>query len=422
MPVTTGKGSIEFGTGAVQSAVRSWWCHRCKRVCVVDGLDEGLVMCSQFTAYSEVFLFVAAVNLCRNASSFTSSYDLRSSFHQASKENTFPSSIENLRSLPLFRSSVLLYIYLVIQGLPGEVSTCGLCALPDGGMRFICSDGLHLGFKTWYRTGFERISIKLVLIQRAFIMAQIITDASVARALGSVVSVATTEHENARQKVVQTLSAVRGHLIALAVLDGDIQTPGEANNLAGATPYTSGLSRSLGWDLVVDGGVHPAVIDFTGELFLCGRAAQKVALNVAGASDNLRRKIPSNLMDRMNALIARGTGDERGDSDGGGGDEQPSLHNASAASRAVGDPSLLDGGGTAGQARRDGALMRIIPAIPSTAATAAHLVEFLRAVGVDPVVVWALEGTGKGCTRWSRPSLPSRSTRLTSRRPARAMR
>lgn len=396
VPVTVGKGSVEFGTGAVSSAVKSWWCHRCKRTCVVDGLEEGLVMCSQFTAYSEVFLFEAAVNLCRNASSLTSTYDLRSSFHQLSKEHTLPLSIDNLRSLPLFRSTVLLYIYLVIQGLPGAVSTCAICARPDGSMRFICFDGLQLGFKMRYRTGFERISIKLMPIQRASIIAQIISDASVARALGSVVSVSTTEHESARQKAVQTLTAVRGHLIALAVLDGDVKVLGEADNLAGATPHASGPSRSRGWDPVVDGGVHPAVIDFIRELFLCGRAARKVALTVAGASDKLRRKVPSVLMDRVNAVIARGTGDQGSESDDGGVDEQRSLHNLSAAARAVGDPGLLDAGGAAGQARRDGALMRIIPAIPSTAATTAHLVDFVRAVVVDPVVVWAPGGNWEG--------------------------
>lgn len=140
----------------------------------------------------------AAFNLCRNASSLTSTYDLRASFHQLVKNHTLPVSLDSLRSLPLFRSTVLLFIYFVIEGLPGAVSTCAICARPDGSMRFICFDGLRLSFKMRNRTGFQRISMKLMPIPRASLMAQLISDASEARALASVLSIATTEHETAR--------------------------------------------------------------------------------------------------------------------------------------------------------------------------------------------------------------------------------
>lgn len=247
----------------------------------------------QFTAYTEVFLFEAAVNLCRNASSLTSTYDLLACFHELFQHHTLPLSFSRLRYLPLFRSTVLLSIYLVIQGLPGDVSTCAVCARADGSLRFICFDGLQLCFKLRYGSAFEHIAVKLKPIHRASIMAQTFSDAAVARSLGSVLSVASTEHETARQKAVQNLTAVRGHVISLSVLDGDVVVPGEENNLAGTTQHESGLSRARGWDPVVDGGVHPAVQVFTRELFQCRRASTKVALTLAGASETLRRKIPA---------------------------------------------------------------------------------------------------------------------------------
>lgn len=123
-------------------------------------------MWSQFTAYSEVFMFEAAAHLCRNASSLTSTNDLRASFHLLSKQHTLLLSVDNLRSLPLFRSTVLLHIYLVVQDLPGVVNRCAVCARPDGSMRYICFVGLQLGFKMRYRNGFERTSVELVPIQR----------------------------------------------------------------------------------------------------------------------------------------------------------------------------------------------------------------------------------------------------------------
>lgn len=401
IPRTMLSGVIEFGTGAVASAVGYWRCVSCKRTCVQEGLEEGLVMCSQYTAYTEVFLFEAAVNLARNASSLTSTYDLRAAFHQLSKEHTLPASLDRLRSLPLFRSTVLLYIYLVIQGLPSALSTCAVCARADGSLRFICFDGLQLGFKLRYRTPFKRIAIKLSPIHRATIMAQMISDSAVARALGSVLSVATTDHEAVREKAVQNLTAVRGHIMALIILSGDVKVPGEAVNLAGATPHASGRSRFRGWDPETDGGVHGALIVFLRELFRCGRAARKVALTVAGAKRTLRRKVPQVLMDHINGVIAKGdmdasSGSDGSDEDDKAGSPQPRRVDLRACSQAVGNPSLLDAGGAAGQRRRDGALLRIIPSIPSTAASTADLVDFTRAVVVDPVVVWAPGGDWSG--------------------------
>lgn len=397
-PVVVMQGVIEFGTGAVASAVCQWRCHKCKRACVSDGLRQGLVMCSQFTAYTEVFLFEAAVNLCRNASSLTSTYDLRAAFHQLSQEHTLPLSLDRLRSLPLFRSTVLLYIYLVIKGLPAALSTCAVCTRADGSLHTVCFDGLQLGFKLRYRTEFARISVKLDPVKRASIMAQMVSDSAVARALGSVISVATTEHESVRQAAVKTVTAVRGHVIALAVLAGDVNVEGAAVNLAGTAPHAEGRSRARGWDPLLDGGVHPALQDFIRELFRCGRAARKIALTVAGASNKLRKKVPSVLLDRVNAVIADGDNDPDSDSASSEEDapQRPQKPDLRKYAQEIGDPSLLDAGGAAGRRRRDGALLRVIPGIPSTAATTSRLVDFLRAVVVDPVVVWAPGGDWAG--------------------------
>lgn len=396
VPVRRLMGVIEFGTGSVESLVMQWWCHKCKRGCIVDGLAHGIVMCSQFTAYTEVFLFEAGVNLCRISSFITSIYDLHACFHQLSKHHSLPLSLSRLRSLRLFRSTVLLYIYL-FQEIAGEVSTCAVCARADGSLLFVCFEGLQLGFKLRHRSAFERIAGKRKPIRRASIMAQTASDVAVAKALGSILSVATIEHENARQKAVQTLTAVRGPVMALAVLYGDT-VPGEEGNMAGTTPHASGVSRSRGWDLVMDGGVFPAVHDFIRELFFCGRASRKVAWTVAGASEKLRRKIPAVLMARVNDVIARGAGGESSDTeyleDSSG--EQRAQPLVSSLSRAVGDPGLLDAGGVAGQQRRDNALMRVIPSIPATTAKTSHLIEFIRAVVVDPAVVWAPSGDWAG--------------------------
>jgi len=55
----------------------------------------------------------------------------------------------------------------------------------------------------------------------------------------------------------------------------------------------------------------------------------------------------------------------------------------------VADPVLADAGGAAGEARRKRALLRPTVAIAAMAGSADRLVDFARAVAVDPVVAWA---------------------------------
>lgn len=129
-------------------------------------------MCSQFTAYTDVFRFEAAVNLCRNACSRTFTYDLRACFHQPSRRHTLPLYFSHVHYLSLFRSKVLLSIYRVMQGHPGDLSTCAVCARAHGSLRFIHFDGIGICFKLRCGSAFERIALKLKPIHSASIMAQ----------------------------------------------------------------------------------------------------------------------------------------------------------------------------------------------------------------------------------------------------------
>lgn len=126
----------------MRTSVQSWWCARCCAICVTDGVEQGIIICSQFTAYIEYFLFECTVNLCRNTSSSTATYDLRRAFHQRVRDDTYPLTMENLRSLPRFRFAALLCIYLVLDDLPLAVSTCAVCTQPDGSLQYIGFDGL----------------------------------------------------------------------------------------------------------------------------------------------------------------------------------------------------------------------------------------------------------------------------------------
>jgi len=388
-------GVVEFGQGSVRTMVQSLWCRQCHRLSVTDGVEQGLVICSQYTVYTEFFLFECNVNLCRNASSLTSTFNLRSAFHQLMNEHLYPHTLPNLRSLPLFRFASLLYIYLVLDGLPLAVSTCATCIRADGSLRFICFDGLQIGFKVRYQTPFSSIRIKLSPIHRASVQALMVSDSAVGRALGSIISTATTAHETAAGPI-KTVTAIRGHVIALAVLAGDVVVPGEANNLAGTVPHAEGVSRSRGWDPVMDGGVHCSVIDFTRELFRCGRAAQTLAHTILYASASLQGKVPKVILDRAKRVLAEADPDDdtesdssaSGSSDGSDSPLRPvrRRHLPAFPRRCRPRASGLWRYCWGGAARWSTASPR--PGGLATAGSAQRLVDFARAVVVDPVVVW----------------------------------
>jgi len=404
--ISARKGVIEFEMGAVVSYVEDWTCSNCKTLCVTDGYKEGLILCSQESAYTEVFMFQTTVNLCRNASSLTATSDLRKAYHQLLKSSLYPASLDTLRSLPRFRTAALLYIYLVVDGLPLAVSTCARCTRADGSLQFICFDGLQLGFKTRFKIPFKRVSLKLRPIKRASIMALMVSDTAVGRALGEILSTSTAKQDAIRSASVKTLTAVRGHVMALAVLAGDVVVPGESVNFAGEHPHADSRGGQRGWDPTQDGGVHPALTTFFREMFRCGRASRQISLTILSAPKEWRRKIPVQLMDRVKKVIADGDGDS--DTDPDTADNQADgeelvdgivatpapvrRRHLSAFAFAVSDPILADAGGAAGEARREQAMLRPIAAVASTVGSAQRLVDFVRAVTVDPVVVWAPAG------------------------------
>lgn len=60
---------------------------------------------------------------------------------------------------------------------------------------------------------------------------------------------------------------------------------------------------------------------------------------------------------------------------------------------ALGEPALATTGGVFGAERSQNLSLPLLPHIPSTAASALKVMEFARAVVVDPTVVWAPQGS-----------------------------
>jgi len=109
---------VEFGDGAIVARSWYWQCGKCMYNGTADGRTHGVVFLSQFSAYSECFLFETAVNMARNGPSVSSLGYLRAAFHELSVSSLYPQSRVRLRHVSTLRKAIMLYIRLVIAGLP----------------------------------------------------------------------------------------------------------------------------------------------------------------------------------------------------------------------------------------------------------------------------------------------------------------
>jgi len=481
---------VEFDDGSAMAKVYSWRCPNCLLRVMPDGREHGLVFSSPFTAYSEAFLFELAVNLSRNGCSLRSSSYLRAGYSELTAALKYAPRSSRLRSVATLRKALTLYLSLVIKGLPLDVSTCAQCVSASGVIDVLCFDGLQLGYKLKYKRRFQRHTIRTSAIPRASVHAHMVTDSAVAKALGSVLNTASKAAAGS-SKTVTTVTSMRGYVMAVSTLLGNVSVDGREVSFAGSERHgTSASTAGRGWCPTVDGGVRPALATFLRRFFRCELVARSLCTQVVAASFDLFRRVPEPLMTRIqvvvrarpaevgpapNTAVAEAEAAEMGGptaaasrpptasvGDGGGGanpmavdakaelghpgqlppglqrplpagsidvgvrgadsdeseveesdeeltsaDDRVSVDGESfAAPRKYWDtfaplarfaelftePALADTGGAKGTSLEADMLFRLQPSIPTTAAATLKVVDFVRAVTVDPFVVWAPDG------------------------------
>lgn len=448
---------VEFEDGVVRATVETWRCHQCLFRVLPDGKARGVVFHSCYTAYSEAFLFEVAVNLARNGSSVHSASYLREAFMELHTGSKYPLASKRMRTVKVLRSALLLYLALVIKGLPYDTVSCATCRRADGSYALVSFDGLQLGYRVKYKMAFTRTDIKIHAEPRASLVPCMITDEAMSKAIGSVLSVKREVLSAKSSKAITTLAAMRGHVMALAMLLGNIFVDGVEKSFAGDRPHLDGGSGERGWDPMVDGGASPELVAFLRGAFDVRTAARSIAISIEAAADDLRRRVPVALMQRVHALVVdvppaaavpplaslvapggdsglsaadkeRGRKRVRQTVENGSGSESSSSSQTTSGSEvllsedddgfdlprplpkqvkevwerdapllaygeALEEPALATTGGAMGAARLLTLSLPLLPHVPSTAASALKVIEFVRAVVVDPVVVWAPQGS-----------------------------
>ena len=461
------KAKVEFEDGVVPATVETWRCHKCLFRVLPDGAARGVIFHSCYTAYAEAFLFEVAVNLARNGTSLHSSSYLREAFTELHTGYKYPPSDKRMRSVTTLRKALLLYLASVIKGLPYDTVSCATCRRADGSYTVVSFDGLQLGYRVKYKKAFCRTSINIHAVPRASRVSCLITDDSVAKALGRVLS-AKREGKavTSGKKPITTVTAMRGHVMAVTLLLGNIAVGGEEKSFAGSRPHLDGTNKERGWDPIVDGGASVELVALLRGVFDVRRAARTLALTILDASYDLRRRVPPALMYRINELatdstaapaIGRnalveppgGDGDGEGEvaddaglreadaqrgqkrvrrtpvgskkassssscetasdgdvfaSDDDGFDLPPPVKKSAKVEwdkgapllsygEALDEPALGTTGGVTGEERRLVMSLPLLPHVPGTAASMLKILEFVRAVTVDPAFVWAPQGS-----------------------------
>lgn len=353
----------------------------------------------------------------------------------------------------------------MIKGLPPAVSTCANCVGSDGCLDIICFDGLQLGYKVKHKRPFKRSFVRTCAIPRASLHGHLVTDTAVAKALGNVLNTSTTLPVGS-SKTVTTVSGIRGYVMALGALLGDVAVGGKVETFAGATQHGHTASSSgRGWCPSKDGGVRRELMAFYRRFFQCDTLARSLAVQIVAANGDLRRRIPLALFARASVVLtaeplvvetagvlavepvededaprkaahANWDGANVDSVDAAGGNNSKASEDVPPAAESAEDsdgvaesdddlsladevesendqapsapplfwdklaplerfaelfcePALADTGGERGTKLKADMIFRLRPEIPTTAAATLKIVDFARAMTVDPYMVWA---------------------------------
>lgn len=250
---------VESVKGVFRAMIYVWRCSKCNFRVIPRSRDRGSIFTSSSTAYSEVFVLETAVNLSRNGCSLRSSTYLREAYRELSEKHVIPEATDALDSVSTLRKGIVLYLSLLIDGLPALAALCDKCVRPDGSYSIICLDSLQLGYRLTFKVPFLRSSVSVSPIPRASVHAHAVQEESLATALGGVMSSTKSPAKN----TITTLTEMRGNAIAFVVLTGYVREDGAENTFASSTLAKAvAVKKERGWNPVEDGGMRVKLIEF----------------------------------------------------------------------------------------------------------------------------------------------------------------
>lgn len=370
------KAVVEFEEGAAPCDVQWWICQRCNVKVFDDGSQHGIIFGSIETGYTEPFLFNVAAGLVSNGSCVSATVALREHVIQLSGAERLPLKANAVRTLPTFRQALMLYLELVVEGLPASVFRCSTCAQPSGSYKSLSFDGLYMGIRAKHRRELKRIRLPIGMVRGAVAVASLVKDGAIVIALARVLRQATADSNGkAEHPRATSIRAATGAIYAIAMLYPEALERQDED-----------VSRSVAgqWDPVGDGKVDRALVAFVREVLHGQDVAVQLGRSVVNAPAKVRDKLPAGVVPTLAQFVRSNDKDEASSPIG----QRPNARLAAA----LDEPALADTGGTRGDRVQHASKVRLHASIPSTVNGAAKIIEFVRALCAEPVFVWCQQG------------------------------
>lgn len=249
-------------------------------------------------------MFEAAVNRARNDTSLHSASHLLDAFQELHTGSKYPPVSKRMRSVTTLRKALLLFLALVIKSLPYGTASFATCRRPDGSYAVSSFDGLQLGYRVKYKIAFDCTDVKIRPVTRPSLVLCMTANEAVLRAIGCVLSAQRDVKGTASTKAIKTITAMRGHVIAVALLLGNITVDGVKKNFDGDKTHLEGGTTTRGWDPAGNGGAAPSLVALFRKIFDWRVAARSLALAIESVPDDLSHRVPGALMNRVHAVVA----------------------------------------------------------------------------------------------------------------------
>lgn len=377
---------VEFEDGAADCLIKWWLCTACDLKVMLDGATQGVVFSSPNTGYTEVFLFNVTYGLVANGSSLTGSAQLRRHLVELAGDSRLPSAAADLRVLKVLRQGVMLYLELVVTGMPAAVLRCKMCTLLNGSYEVLCFDGLYQGIRAKHRRDMVRIRVPLDIASGAVAACSLVSDNHLVLALSCGLRHA---HADSKGKFdglrFKSIGAVKGAVYAIATLDPGALSDVDSSSSEASDSVGSGeAEEQLLFDPVDDDKIHPALAKFIRTVLLGKDAALILARAVMDSPRDVRTKLPAAVLSSLRRLIAA-------DADSARQDAPPQCPDRRRAA-VFDEPALADTGGQRGAPRAIRVKISLHPSFPTTINAAPKVVSFVRALCAETVFPWSTRG------------------------------
>lgn len=297
---------VEFKDGAADSRVKWWLCVPCDLKVMPDGKAEGVILSSPNTGFTEVFLFNVAYGLVANGSSLTGSAHLRLHLAELAGITRLPPGATDLRVLKALRQGMMLYLELVVGGMPRAALRCNICTLPDGSYKVLCFDGLYQGIRAKNRRDMVRIKVPLDIASGAVAACSLVYDNQTVLALSCDLRHAQAESTGKCEGLrFKSIGAVKGAEYANATLNPSARQRPHAVDAGSGAPEGSGGQDDgpTVFDPIKDNKIHPALVRFIRAVLLGTDAALILARAVMDSPRDVRTRLPASVLASLTSFI-----------------------------------------------------------------------------------------------------------------------